>query len=116
MRTFDAIVIGGGASGIAAAISAKQKGRSVLLCEKMPQLGRKILASGGGRCNLSNEKIASSFYNPAARGVTEAVFGRFGFDAIIKFFRDIGLEVYSEDGRIFPVTNQAASVLKVLET
>ncbi len=115
METFDIIVIGGGASGIVAAISAKRKGRSVLLCEKMPQLARKILASGGGRCNLLNEKIQSSFYNPAARGITDAVFGKFGKEDIIRFFRDIGLEVYSEESRIFPVTNQAASVLKVLE-
>ena len=115
MDPFDIIVIGGGASGIVAAASAKRKGRSVLLCEKMPQLGRKILASGGGRSNLSNERIDSSFYNPAARGITSAVFGKFGGDEIIRFFRDIGLEVYAQSGRIFPVTNQAASVLKVLE-
>ncbi|MBU4376229.1 MAG: NAD(P)/FAD-dependent oxidoreductase [Candidatus Omnitrophica bacterium] len=115
MRNFDAIVIGAGASGIVAAISAKRKGMSVLLCEKMPQIGKKILASGSGRCNLSNDKITSSFYNPAARRLTDAVFAKFSGKDIVKFFRDIGLEVYSDNGRIFPVTNQSASVLKILE-
>ncbi len=115
MRTFDTIVIGAGASGIVAAISAKRKGVSVLLCEKMPRIGKKILISGSGRCNLSNEKIESSFYNPESRGIINAVFGRFGGEKIIEFFRGIGLEIYSDNGRIFPVTNQAASVLKILE-
>ena len=115
MRTFDTVVIGGGASGIIAAISAKRKGRSVIICEKMPQIGKKILASGGGRCNLLNDKVDTSFYNPAGRGITGSILKRFGVEAILNFFRDIGLEVYSEDGRIFPATNQASSVLKVLE-
>lgn len=114
-RTFDVIVIGGGAAGITAAISAARKAMSVLLCEKMPRIGKKILASGGGRCNLSNDKIADSFYNPEARRLAGAVFERFGGEDIIKFFRNIGLEVYSDSGRIFPVTNQSASVLKILE-
>lgn len=115
MRTFDVVVIGGGASGIIAAISAKRKGRSVIICEKMPEIGKKIRASGGGRCNLLNDKIDASFYNPAGRGIIGSILKRFGAPAILNFFRDIGLEAYSEDGRIFPATNQASSVLKVLE-
>ena len=115
MQAFDTIVIGGGASGIMAAISAGRKGRSVLILEKMPQLGKKILATGGGRCNLSNDKIDSSHYNPEARGITHSVFKRFGGEAILDFFRGLGLEVYSEGGRVFPATNQSSSVLKVLE-
>jgi len=115
MQIFDTVVIGGGASGITAAISAKRKGRSVMICEKMPQLGKKILASGGGRCNLLNEKLDSSRYNPAARGITNSVFKKFGKEDIAGFFRGLGLEVYSDGGRVFPVTNQSSSVLKVLE-
>ena len=115
MQIFDTVVIGGGASGITAAISAKRKGRSVMICEKMPQLGKKILASGGGRCNLLNEKLDSSRYNPAARGITNSIFKKFGKEDIVGFFRGLGLEVYSDGGRVFPVTNQSSSVLKVLE-
>ena len=108
-------VIGGGAAGIFAAISAARTGVSVVILEKMPKLGKKILASGGGRCNLSNEKIHSSFYNPEAKNLVEFVFGKFGGAEILSFFRELGLGVFAEEGRIFPVTNQAASVMEVLE-
>ncbi len=114
-RNFNVVVVGGGASGIVAAISAKRRGSSVLLCEKMPHLGKKILASGNGRCNLSNENLDSSFYNPAAQPLVKTAFSSFGKSSIDEFFRSIGLLLRSEEGRIFPATNQSASVLKALE-
>ena len=116
MKSYDAVIVGGGASGIIAAIFAKRKGASVLLCEKMPKLGKKILITGAGRCNLWNEKLDESFYNPEARKLVRAVFEKCGKIALQDFFRDLGLQVYADEtGRVFPITNQAASVLKVLE-
>jgi predicted Rossmann fold flavoprotein len=115
MDRFDTLIIGGGAAGITAAISAGRKGASVVLCEKMPQLGKKILASGNGRCNLLNEKLDSYCYNPAAQDFVKSVFAAFGKADIANFFKELGLEVYSENNRIFPVTKQSSSVLKVLE-
>ncbi|HNX68323.1 MAG TPA: NAD(P)/FAD-dependent oxidoreductase [Candidatus Omnitrophota bacterium] len=116
MKSYDVIIVGGGAAGMVAAIFAKRKGDSVLLCEKMPKLGKKLLVTGAGRCNLLNEKTDPSFYNPDAQKLVASVFEKFGKEAILGFFKELGLEVYTEpDGRIFPVTNQAASVLKVLE-
>ena len=115
MAQFDVAIIGGGAAGIVAAISARQRGASVVICEKMPRLAKKLLISGSGRCNLLNERLDESFYNIQARGLVRSVFEKFGKDDILKLFRELGLEVYSEDGRIFPVTEQASSVLKVLE-
>ncbi len=115
MDRFDTLIIGGGAAGITAAISAGRKGASVVLCEKMPQLGKKILTSGNGRCNLLNEKLDSYCYNPAARDFVKPVFAAFGKSDIANFFKELGLEVYSENNRIFPVTKQSSSVLKVLE-
>ena len=109
------LVIGGGASGISAAISARRKGDSVLICEKLPQLGKKLLISGNGRCNLLNEDLSESHYNERARRLVKSVFSRFGKDDIVDFFNDLGLEIYARDGRVFPMTNQAPSVLKVLE-
>jgi predicted Rossmann fold flavoprotein len=114
MTKFDLIIIGAGPAGITAAISAKRKGSSVLLCERLPSLGKKILASGGGRCNLLNEDLNESYYNPEARLLVKSVLSRFGKDKIEHFFRELGLFTYSDCGRIFPVTNQSASVLKVL--
>ncbi len=109
------VVIGGGAAGICAAISKSRRGEPVVICEKMPQLGKKILVTGNGRCNLLNDDLNEAHYNPTARNVVRSVFGRFGKSGIMDFFTSLGLEVYSQQGRIFPVTNQASSVLKVLE-
>ena len=115
MQKFNTVIIGAGAAGIAAAISAKRQNRSVVICDRMPKIGKKILASGNGRCNLLNEKLDESFYNPAGRALVRSVFEKFGKERILSFFKELGLETYSEDGRIFPRTNQSSSVLKVLE-
>ena len=115
MKKYETVIIGGGAAGICAAISAARAGRSVVICEKMPQPGRKILASGDGRCNLLNDNLRPEYYNPEARGLVAMVFNKFGKKEILDFFTVLGLRTYSREGRIFPVANQASSVLKVLE-
>lgn len=115
MTKYSTIIVGGGASGLVAAISAKRKCGSVVICDRMPQLGRKILASGNGRCNLLNENLDRAFYNQTAQNLVGSIFNKFGKASMLSFFKGLGLEVYSEDGRIFPRTNQSSSVLKVLE-
>lgn len=114
-KHYDVAVVGGGAAGMVAAISAKREGASVLLLEKLPRLGKKVLASGAGRCNLSNDTIDPSFYNSEAKEVLLSVFRKFGKQEILGFFRELGLAVYSDGGKIYPVTDQAASVADVLE-
>ena len=109
------VVIGGGAAGICAAISKGRRGEPVIICEKMSQLGKKLQASGNGRCNLLNDNLSEEFYNPAGRTMVKSAFDKFGKPEIFNLFKSLGLEVYSQDGRIFPVTNQATSVSKVLE-
>ena len=116
MIAYDVVIIGGGAAGLMAAITAKRQGASVLVCEKMPKLGKKLLVTGAGRCNLLNETLDASFYNSGGEALVRSVLGQFGKDAQLAFFKDLGLATYADEtGRIFPVTNQAASVLKVLE-
>jgi hypothetical protein len=115
MQKFSLVVIGAGASGIIAAISAKRKGESVLLCERLAAIGKKISVSGSGRCNLFNNNLDESFYNQESRHLVKSVFARFDRDKIEYFFKELGLLLYAENNRVFPVTNQAASVLKVLE-
>ncbi len=115
MTHYSTVIVGGGAAGLCSAISQARRGEPVVICEKMPQTGKKILASGNGRCNLLNDDLAEAFYNPAARELVKSVFKRYGKDELLDFFRNLGLETYSQEGRIFPITNQAASVLKVLE-
>lgn len=115
MPKFHTGVIGAGASGMAAAISAKRAGKSVILFERMPAIGKKLLACGGGRCNFLNEKLDETFYNSEARGLVKSIFACFGKKDILGFFDELGLYSFSEEGRIFPVTNQASTVLKALE-
>ena len=115
MGRFSTVVVGGGASGMAAAISAKRKGDSVALCEKMPRLGKKILVTGSGRCNLFNETLNESFYNAPSHTLVKSVFSQFGKEDIRRFFKDLGLFTHSENsGRVYPATNQSASVADVL--
>jgi len=115
MQKFNIAVIGGGAAGIIAAISARRNGKDVVICEKMPRLGKKILISGSGRCNISNLDLSETHYNPESRELVKSVFSRFGREKIEDFFNELGLKLCSEGNRVFPVTDQAASVLKVLE-
>ena len=112
---YDVAVIGGGAAGIVAALSSARRGAAVVVLDRMPRLGKKILITGGGRCNLSNENLDPGLYTTRAPDLVSRVFAFFGGVAILRFFKEIGLETVSEAGRVYPVSNQAASVLKVLE-
>jgi predicted Rossmann fold flavoprotein len=117
-KTFDVAVVGGGAAGLVAAVSAARSGRTVIVCERLPRPGKKILATGGGRCNLLNRDLSPEHFTSSSGQVVASVFERFGKKDILAFFKGLGLETYDDgaaDGRVFPVTNQASSVLKVLE-
>ncbi len=113
--TYDVAIVGGGAAGLAAAIGAAREGASVALLERMPRLGKKILVTGGGRCNLTNANLSPAVFTSSDAGLAASVFESLGPGAVERFFRGLGLSLVAEQGRVFPVTNQAASVLKVLE-
>ena len=108
----DVLVIGGGASGLVAAIAAAEAGASVTVLERSLECGRTILATGNGRCNFSNARLAWDRYNDPA--FVEAVCGpRFGAD-VLGFFEECGLVWADEDGRLYPLSRQASSVREVL--
>ena len=115
MIRYNTIIIGGGPSGIMAAIIAKRNGASVVLVEKNEAIGRKILATGNGRCNITNKNTTVENYhgsNPRFIGTVLSAFDQF---QTIKFFEDLGLILKEEDrGRMFPRTNQAKSVVDIL--
>lgn len=115
MNTYDIAIIGAGPAGITAAITAASIKKNVVLLERQNSIGRKISVCGAGRCNFLNEKLDESFYNRQAQKLVKSVFSQFGKNEILEFFDKLGLKYYSEDGRFFPVTNQSASVLKILE-
>ncbi len=115
---YDLTIIGGGASGMVAAISAARRGRRTLICEKSPSLGRKLLASGGQRCNLSNTLSTDEFMERVGRD------GRFmgpaleqlGGPKLREFFHGIGVKTVVHDGfRVWPETRKSSTVLEGLE-
>lgn len=110
---FDVIVIGGGPSGLMAAISAAEQHKQVLLIEKGPKLGRKLILSGGGRCNVTNRKPVDEIIQhiPGNGRFLYSAFHQFDNEDIITFFEKLGVQVKEEDhGRMFPVSNSARSV------
>jgi len=114
--TYDLAVVGGGAAGLTAAISAARRGDSVAVLERLPSPGRKILATGGGRCNLLNEDLGPSSFSSTDPALVASILERFGRREIREFFTGLGLRLQADEkGRVYPATNQAASVLKVLE-
>ncbi len=110
------IVIGGGASGMAAAITAAQRRHTVTLLERQARVGRKLLSTGNGRCNLSNAHADGSHYHGDA-ALADAVLKRpeLGRANTMNWFEELGLYVVGEPGgRLYPRSDTATSVLDVL--
>lgn len=115
--TYDVIVIGGGPAGLMAAAAAGEAGARVLLLEKGKKLGRKLIISGGGRCNVTNRKPFDQMIKeiPGNGRFMFSAFSRFGSEQIIQFFERLGIRLKEEDnGRMFPVTDKAVTVANAL--
>ena len=111
----DIIVIGGGASGMTAAIAAARAGAKVTLFEKNDRVGRKILATGNGRCNFSNQQYPGGEYNKNAEMFVKQAFTVVSPEDTLVFFDELGIYPrYESEGRIYPASEQAASVLDAL--
>lgn len=122
----DVVVVGGGPAGMMAAGRAAERGRSVLLLEKNKTLGKKLLLTGGGRCNLTNNpsgglgtgisdtRAMLAKYKDGGQFLFSA-FSQFGVKDTLKFFNERGVAAKEEaEGRVFPFSNKAQSVLDVL--
>lgn len=114
---YDVIVIGGGPSGLMAAIAAAQKGAQTMLLEKGKKLGTKLAISGGGRCNVTNrlpqEEVIKHI--PGNGKFLYSAFSIFDNYDIIDFFEGMGVQLKEEDhGRMFPVSNSAKTVVNTL--
>lgn len=115
---FDLIVLGGGAAGMAAAISAARalRGKAdVLLLEHGPRVGKKLLTTGNGRCNLTNLGPLSGHYHGGGAAFAQTVLTRFPSRKTVSFFESLGLLCREEgEGRVYPYSGQASAVLDLL--
>lgn len=106
-------IIGAGASGLLAAISAKKQDADVFILERNNRIGRKILATGNGRCNFTNIDATEYHYNHP--DFVKPIFEQFSPDKTIKFFEDLGIVAKIEDeGKTYPLSEQASSIVEVL--
>ncbi len=118
MEKFDVIIIGAGPAGMMAAIGAAKRQRRVLLIERNTYLGKKLLITGGGRCNLTNICGINEFLEKfsASRDFLRNAFAKFFNNDLIAFFENSGLKFNTEsDGKVFPKNDKAEDVLGVLK-
>src|SRR5512140_696188 len=96
-------VVGGGPSGMMAAISAARAGAEVSLFERMPRVGKKLLATGNGRCNLTNSHCPVSRYHGGNDAFIGTVLGQFTVAETVAFFETLGIACKTEDeGKVYP--------------
>jgi predicted Rossmann fold flavoprotein len=109
------IVVGGGAAGMVAAISARRSGVDVTILERNPRVGKKILATGNGRCNFTNINTDIGYYHGSNPKFAYSALSKFTANDTIRFFEKLGIEHKVEDlGKVFPMSDQASSILDVL--
>lgn len=115
----DVIVIGGGAAGLMAGITAARQGASVVVLERMKEPGKKMMITGKGRCNITNACPMEEFI-PNLPGNGKFLFSalqQFTNDDLLRFFQEQGLETVTErGGRVFPATGKAKDVIAVLRS
>ena len=115
---YDLIVIGAGAAGCMAAITAARRGNRVLLLEKLPSIGAKLKATGGGRCNLTNTLSNEEFMTKFGRNgrFMQDALSIFDHKALMQFFKEIGVETHALDGfRVFPTSHSSQTILEAFQ-
>jgi predicted Rossmann fold flavoprotein len=113
MRQSSVLIGGGGAAGLSAAIASARLGAHVTVLEAGARVGRKILASGNGRCNLTNLSVSAQAYNHPS--FVEPILAEYPCEAVRAFFGGMGLLTTADDeGRVYPATNSAGSLLDAM--
>ena len=107
-------IIGGGASGMIAAINAADAGAEVTIFEHMPRMGRKLLLTGSGKCNISNADMDISHFHSGHIKPASAVLEKYPRESTLAFFEKLGLYVKDKDGYIYPYCESASAVVDVL--
>lgn len=107
---YDVIIIGAGASGLMAAAAAASKGARVALLEHKDDIGKKILATGNGRCNFTNTDMSVNKFH-GSKALIKNGLAQFNYSDTIRFFKELGIPAYDNAGYIYPNSRQAASVV-----
>lgn len=107
---YDVIIIGAGASGMMAAATAASKGASVALLEHKDDIGKKILATGNGRCNFTNTDMSVNRFH-GSKALIKNGLSQFDYADTIRYFEKLGIPAYDNAGYIYPNSRQAASVV-----
>lgn len=110
----EGIIIGGGAAGLMAAITAAENGAGVTILEHMPRVGKKILSTGNGKCNLTNLDMRPDCYRCGTADFPMTAIGRFSVADTVSFFRRLGVVVTDRNGYVYPASGQAQTVLDAL--
>lgn len=110
----EGIIIGGGAAGLMAAITAAENGAGVTILEHMPRVGKKILSTGNGKCNLTNLDMRPDCYRCGIADFPMTAIGRFSVADTVSFFRRLGVVVTDRNGYVYPASGQAQTVLDAL--
>lgn len=114
---YDIAVVGGGAAGMFAAIIAKKQNKNlnIVVIEALSRVGKKLITTGNGQCNITNKNACSNFYFSEDKKEIDSVFSRFSVDDTVKVFEEIGVNiVFEEDGRAYPASYQAGSVVDAM--
>ncbi|MBE5960366.1 MAG: NAD(P)/FAD-dependent oxidoreductase [Lachnospiraceae bacterium] len=111
---YDVLVAGGGASGMVAAIFAARKGKRVAIIEHKDKIGKKILATGNGKCNYTNLVQEPSCYRGTNPAFAMEVLKQFDTEETLRFFKELGVYPKIKNGYVYPFSEQAASVVDVL--
>ena len=108
---YDLLIIGGGISAMVTAIVAKRRGKSVIILEKNDKVGKKLLATGNGKCNMANTTKITGKYNT---DFVYPILNKYNLKTQLDFYRSIGLLTKEVEGRIYPYSEQASTVLNAL--
>ncbi|HEX3020816.1 MAG TPA: aminoacetone oxidase family FAD-binding enzyme [Lachnospiraceae bacterium] len=111
----DVLIVGGGAAGLVAAIVAARNGARVTIIEHKEKIGKKILATGNGKCNYTNMYQSIDCYRSENLSFAGEVFSHFDAQATVAFFKELGIFPKSRNGYLYPYSEQASSVVEVLE-
>ena len=115
MKKYDAAIIGGGMSGMVAAVLLADHGKSVCILERQERLGKKILLTGNGKCNLTNKFVSNVDYICDDVDKLDKILGNVDYEKEMKFWGDLGLYLKEKNGSVYPVSNQAATVSDILK-